>query len=258
VRQVVPSDNAANGPPRPIAPGFAAAPAVESLMAIHFAGGLSDSERSEISTSAAKTYSKIVEQVDFSVNIDGDVGAVETSKRAFYRLEGADPTEILLVRPEGLIVSKLAPYRSWEDLMVRFRSNIDSASDVIGWRQPTALAVRNINRIDVPFIDGTARYEDYLNTYVRVPESIPSITNFGARFNIDVGAAKSVALVQTHVMAPQVPGFLSVILDIEITRQTDFGNNYKDVYQVLEQLRAPKNELYRTLLTQKALQEFEK
>ena len=239
------------------AEGFALAPIVEAVIAADFAGGLSEAETAAVAAALAGNYhaTSVNSRIEFVYDVDSET-LNQQPARTQHRLEGVDGAEVVQVLPMGINVSQLAPYRCWEDLFERFCKDMDTADSVLGHRPISRLAVRSINRIDVPLVDGIARYEDYLAVHVALPAVVGMVNNFFLRVGIPVPQLAADAIVQSTVMEPAAEGFASFVLDIDLARVRDIPPERAEMYALLGDFRKEKNLLYRGLLTEHALKEF--
>jgi uncharacterized protein (TIGR04255 family) len=243
-------------PARARASGYPAAPLIETIFAASFVDGLSADERDNLAQSARAFYPETQAESHHTIKIENDqvsVGEPET----FYRLEGEDRTELLLIRPEGLNTCQLAPYRSWDVLFDRFKRDLLNLWAKYPNKQVNRLAVRSINRIDVPLVNSSAAYEDYLALHIRVPEELPGIGPFNLELTLAVPEVMAIATIRSGVTEPPVEGFASFILDIDLARTAEIPMEHDAVLEAFGAFRQPKNRLYRALLKPKALEEFQ-
>jgi uncharacterized protein (TIGR04255 family) len=254
----VPSPSSSDGPARLKAEGFPTAPLIEAVFEVRIDGGLTAEESRSTADALSRDYPKLAESKQAEFNFDAPTVTVEVSEvRSIYRLEGKDDTEVALIRPTGLTVSQLAPYRSWETLFKRFSRDLAVFDKVLGVRTVTRLGVRFINRIDVPFdARGIAEHEEYLAGYVKLPDEISEVTDFSYRVNVDLSDIEATATIQSAVMDAAVEGKASFALDIDIVKTVGLGTSRRKLLSQLNEFRAPKNRLYRLLLTEKALKDF--
>jgi uncharacterized protein (TIGR04255 family) len=243
---------------RPKAAGFATAPIVEAVFAIQPRQEFQDKDLKAAAEKLLPHYSKMIEMPFAEFSYDAEAATVDVKpNRTTYRLEGEDTSELAVLRPEGLFVSQLAPYRSWDDLFKRFKRDLLAAEPVFSDNGIGRIACRYINRIDVPFEGTVARYEDYLSVYIHVPDSIEAIGPFQIRFELRVPEIQSLAVIQSGVMPPAVEGQASFALDIDLSQNFDLDLPFKKVLDEFSKFRGTKNELYRKFLTQKALDQFQ-
>ena len=240
------------------AEGFPTAPLIEAIMEIQFEGGLTADESKACADALGHHYATCSESKQTAFMYDVETTELNVDDlRAIYRLEGTDDTEISSIRTNGIAVSQLAPYRSWEKLFERLKRDLSVIDNVIGTRLAVRLGVRFINRIDVPLDDNRiAEHERYLAAHVRLPASIPSVMNFYFNVHIPVPEVAGVAIVQSGVLPPAIEGKASFSLDIDLSRTHDLAVERNILMTQLSEFQEPKNGLYRQLLTEKALEEF--
>jgi len=226
-------------------------------MAVQFGGGLSDTEATSLKEALTPHYPNVNVTTHRDIRVNVEAETVELGDpRNIFRLEGKDATEVALIRPEGLSVSQLAPYKSWDVLFDRYRRDFDTVIGAMESKTITRMAVRYINRIDVPLVGDIAHYEDYLSVHIRVPDSIPAIGNFHLRFVMDVPELGADATIQSAVFPPTVPDKASFALDIDLAREKDIPQEREQFLALFAEFRAAKNKLYQQFLTPKALAEF--
>lgn len=243
---------------RPRAPGFPTAPIVEAVFAIQPREEFEDEELRAAATMLSSHYSNLIEMPFADLSYDAVAATVDVKpNRLTYRLEGEDPSELALLRPDGLFVSQLAPYRSWDDLFVRFKRDFLAIEPILAGKLIGRIACRYINRIDVPFEEKIARNEDYLTVYIHVPDSINAIGNFQLKFELPVPEINSKAVIQSGLMRPFPEDHASFALDIDLARNVDVNSSFDDILEMFSKFREPKNLLYRQFLTQKALDQFQ-
>jgi uncharacterized protein (TIGR04255 family) len=241
----------------PIAQGFPTAPIVEAVFAVQPRDAFDDIELTKAADLLAPHYPKRTAMPFAEFSYNAEVATIDVNpSRQTYRLEGDDTSELALVRPEGLFVSQLAPYRSWGDLFKRFRRDFAAVESVFSGKKIGRIACRYINRIDVPFEGSIARNEDYLSVYIHLPESIEAHGSFQLRFELPVPEISSLAVIQSGLVPPATDGQASFALDIDLGRTFDVDYNSDKIFDEFSKFRDTKNRLYKQFLTQKALDQF--
>lgn len=239
------------------AEGFPAAPLIEAVMEVQLEGGLAADESLAVADALGRFYPTRSETTQTQFMYQAETAQLDVSGRAVYRLEGEDDTEVTSIRPTGISVSQLAPYRSWDILLSRLRRDLEVVDSVLGVRRASRIGVRFINRIDVPLDEnGIAEHEEYLEAHVRLPGTIPAVTNFYLSVSIAVPEVSGEAVVQSAVLPPAVEDKASFALDIDVSRFHDLAEDRKELLSQLSEFQAPKNSLYQRLLTKRALEEF--
>lgn len=247
---------AQNGRPRAL--GFATAPIIEAVFAIQPREELQDEELKEAANMLSFHYSNLIEMPFADLSYDAVAATVDVKpNRLTYRFEGEDATELAVLRPDGLYVSQLTPYRSWDDLFKRLRRDYSAVESVFQSKGIGRIACRYINRLDVPFEGAIARNEDYLTVYINVPDSVTATGTFQLRFELPVPEIQSMAVIQSGLMPPFLDGHASFALDIDLVRNIDVNVSSESVFELFSEFREPKNQLYKQFLTPKALDQFQ-
>jgi uncharacterized protein (TIGR04255 family) len=243
---------------RPKAPGYPSAPIVEAVFAVHPREDFQNADLEGARDKLAIHYPKCVEMPFAEFSYDAEAATLDVKpNRPTYRLEGENASEVTLLRPDGLFVSKLAPYCSWDDLFERFKRDFLVLSSLFDSNGVNRIACRYINRIDVPLDGKIARNEDYLSVYIHVPESIEAIGRFQLRFELAVPEIQSTAVIQSGLILPFPDDHASFALDIDLVRNFDVNITHSVALVEFLKFREPKNRLYRQFLTQKALDQFQ-
>ncbi len=242
---------------RPVAEGFKKTPLIEAVIDVAFESEISPERTSELRELLGANYASHTEDAvrSFHIDLETDTASIQP-KREIYRFIGEDASEIALLRPNGISTSQLAPYRCWEDLFSRFErdtASLSGSTDIKAAR----LATRFINRIDVPASHGIAQHEEYLAVHIRLPGTIENIGPFQLGFQIYSPAEEAEVVIQSSVVEPAIEGVASFILDIDVARSTNIPDDWPQCLRIISSFRDVKNYFYRTLLTKKALEEFE-
>jgi uncharacterized protein (TIGR04255 family) len=159
--------------------------------------------------------------------------------------------------------SALAPYDEWES----FRGE---AMDL--WRlfrethhptQVARVAVRYINRIDIPLKDadprGSLQLGDYFKTYPQIAEGLAHYTMAGFVMQVLVPQLdiESMLVINQAVVPPLQPGVLSVVLDLDLFREVRWNPDDDGlVWGFFDTLRQRKNEAFEASITENTRELF--
>src|SRR6201999_1019372 len=111
-----------------------------------------------------------------SVPMEGGPQSVVNKTLIGKRLESDDKKRVVQTQLAGQSVSRLQPYANWADLKAESQRAWGIYRDVMKPNAVTRLALRYINRIDIPQ-KGPVKIDDYLRTYVEVSPDITSPMN---------------------------------------------------------------------------------
>ncbi|MHB9102848.1 MAG: TIGR04255 family protein [Sulfuricella sp.] len=99
-----------------------------------------------------------------------------------HRLSTEDMTQLLMLWPSSFNLSQLAPYPGWDNFFDRFVRDWSIWKRTIGFQKISRIGVRYINRIDIPVTGTITKYEEFLNIYPKLPESLDPIFGY-SRFS---------------------------------------------------------------------------
>lgn len=234
------------------------APIVEAVIDIRFADPLGTDDLKRVRDALEQFYPTMSAEKRREFAIEVETESVQIGSTETFRGEGQDNTELVLLRPEGVATSQLAPYRSWEDFYGRFHRDLLTVTEVVGFRPMARMAVRNINRIDIePGADGLLRYEDYLAARPELPSELDPLNEFQmvlVRPEPQIGGLARIGI-GNH--PPAVEGRGSFVVDVDLWRDQALPESAEELDLLFAEFRVTKNRLYRACLTERALAEFQ-
>lgn len=243
---------------RPRAEGFALAPLVEAVLDVQFQESLSPEQVEAGWVRLADRYPSLRKMHQQQVRFDAESESLSIQDpTVHFRGEGEDTTQVAILRPDGIATSQLAPYRDWDSLSGRFNHDLTDVLAAVGDRPFRRMAVRSINRIDVPPDGPVVRYEDYLTVYPIVPSQLDPLNTFQLSLSVPVPEVGGDATVMVYRVPGAVEGKASFIVDVDVYRQENVPSAGSDFAELLLAFRDAKNRIYRACLTPRALKEFQ-
>lgn len=239
---------------------YSNAPIIEALIDLRVtqAQGFSIGDLESIRDATADRYPRQESTYTGQVNIPvGEPAQVETlHQQTGFRLSDQGGRQILQARIDGFTFSVLAPYDRWETFRDEARRLWNLYRSVTQAESITRVAVRYINRIDIPTGDApTVKLEDYLRTYPEISDSWPykNMWNFFVQLQIfqeDLGCM--LALNEATTQSPNMET-TSILLDFDLFRE-EYEEPWRAdddavVWEFLEQLHARKNEYFERSIT---------
>jgi len=187
----------------------------------------------------------------------GDQGAAAAARSIHvgFLFISRDEKQIFQARLDGFTMSRLAPYERWEPFRDEARRLWDVYRSVAKPTKLTRLAVRYINRLDLPL--PVADLKDYLRTVPEVSSDLPqNLAGYFMQLRIPQEDVNSLLLVNQAIIDPAKPGVASVVLDIDVFRVDELPTNETGIWEFLEQLRVRKNDVFEACITNKARELF--
>lgn len=174
-----------------------------------------------------------------------------------FRCISGDKRRIYFIRLDGFAFSVRAPYERWESFRDEARRLWEAYRSASNVNYVTRIAVRYINRIDIPQRGYTGmRLEDYITIYPELPEDFPpngTMSQYFLQLQVPQNDIESMLVINSTPEAPPVEGVSSVILDFDLFRETAEqpweGKDDATVWSFLEKLHERKNEIFEASIT---------
>jgi uncharacterized protein (TIGR04255 family) len=180
------------------------------------------------------------------IAIGEQLGATTQQTHNGYVFVSSDERQIVQVRLDGFTFSRLAPYDRWEIFQEeahRLWTLYRLAAEPVSINR---VAVRYINRLDLPFPMEDLR--DYLRTVPEVSPALPQeLSSYVMHLEIpqeDIGAS------------PPDQNTASVLLDIDLFRVFETSIGEGELWRLLDQFRIRKNEVFEACITDAARELF--
>ena len=187
----------------------------------------------------------------------GEPGQVETLHQQLgFRFIDKGRQHIFQARLDGFAFSVLAPYDRWETFRDEARRLWDVYKSVTMAEVVTRVAVRYINRIDIPTATEPAvTIEDYLKTYPEIPSDWPyqNMQAYFMQLQIPQADLGSILVINQATAPPPDLETTSILLDFDLFR-ADYDQPWRTdedtaVWEFLERLHDRKNEYFERSIT---------
>ena len=184
------------------------------------------------------------------------VSASASSEHLGYLFKSSDETQVFQARLDGFTMSRLAPYECWETFRDEARRLWDAYRAVVKPEKVVRVAVRYVNRIDMPL--PLTDFCDYLRSVPVVSADLPqALAGYFMRLEIPLEDINSLCLLNEAIVKPAAEGVVSVVLDIDVFRATDIPDDEEELWKFLEELRHRKNSIFEACITDKARELFQ-
>lgn len=207
----------------------------------------------------AQVYSRIhteypkreeVLMVQGQMIVGESVGATASQSQIGYVVFSSDQKQILQMRLDGFTFSRVAPYDCWEafrDEAIKLWSIYQSLTHP---EAITRLSVRYINRLDIPLPVGDLK--EYLRTFPEVSSDLPQgLSGYFMQIQIPQEDLAAMLVLNQAIVSPPTPGFVSVLLDLDLFRERDIPNNEIMLWDILEQMHDRKNKAFEACITER-------
>lgn len=186
---------------------------------------------------------------------EAHAAATASSQPLGYLYRSVNGIQIAQARTNGYTFSRLAPYPHWREFSAEAQRLWDKYRAVTNPSAITRVAVRYVNRIDIPL--PLKSFGDYLRTVPQLSPDLPEgLSGYFMQLRIPLTDIKCDGIINQTIIDPARPEVVSVVLDIDIFRTIDLPENEDQLWALLEELRYAKNKVFEACITDEARRLF--
>lgn len=165
--------------------------------------------------------------------------------------------QVVQVRLDGFTFSRLEPYQDFERLRDEARRLWNIYNEVVRPRRITRVAVRYINRFNLPVEPGgRIELEDYFYTYPQVSEKLPpELRDFGpylVNLRMYQHDLHGILVLNQAMTTPKSPQSISIVLDFDLYVENPPITDEHTLWAFFDRLRERKNLYFEACITEKA------
>ncbi|MGH6680565.1 MAG: TIGR04255 family protein [Bradyrhizobium sp.] len=237
-------------------------PITEAIIQISFPDplGADELQKANIALRHHYPHHRNIRNVNVAVTLPPAPQAVPSAQvrpvEEGHRRHSDDQAEIVVLWPRSFLVSQLAPYPGWSELMARFRRDWTTWKKAVTYRRVGRIGVRYVNRIDIPVAGQIVEYEDYLRVYPQVPQEFGPNQAYVVQVRFPMPTLGCNLMINSFPVASPRIGHASYVLDQDIAREVDVPQNNEDLYKMLEDIHLKKNEVFEACITDRARELF--
>ena len=173
-----------------------------------------------------------------------------------FRAMSSDGKDVCQRQLTGLTVSRLAPYESWEPFRDLARELWDEYRAALKCQLVTRIAVRYVNRIDIP--ESPVELKKYFRTSPEVSPDLPQMMEgFFMQVRLPQTDIESTAVLNQTIVSSDDENCTSVILDIDLFREHGIPEDECALWDTFEVLHRRKNEIFEACITDAARELFD-
>jgi len=167
---------------------------------------------------------------------------------AGWKRTSSDRRQIVQIREDGFTFSRLAPYDRWEVFRTEARRVWDVYRERLQPQSIDRLAVRYINRIDVP--GSQVDLKTYFRTFPEVAPELPQLLEgFFVQLRLPFPQLSARCLINQTIVPPPRAGIVSIVLDVDLFRSEDVPQDEAGVWEYVEKLHVEKNRIFESCIT---------
>lgn len=181
----------------------------------------------------------------FHIESENEVRTEATTSRIGARLESADRKIVLQAKFDGLTVSRLQPYESWDSLIAEVRELWSRYCEAFSPTEVTRLGVRYINRIPLTYVDGLIDLDKVFTAGPKIPPSLPQVLDqYVTRLVLPFEREHATLSIVQALEPLGVDGTPSALLDLDAFTNTAMKPDGADMWHRLGTLRRLKNDAF--------------
>jgi len=196
-------------------------------------------------------------KMQFEVDRAEPKGTISPPETTGYQWLSGDGRRIVRLALDEFAFSQLAPYDRWETLYAEAKRIWDAYELVLHPKCVNRVAVRFINRIDIPDPEGKGVDLDiYFRLAPRIPPELPQVMRtYFVRLELPLQERNGILIVTQTAVPPPLPGLVSAILDLDVIMQ-GIEMDTVTAWRTVEELRDQKNVAFEASITDAARELF--
>ncbi|MBI5910036.1 MAG: TIGR04255 family protein [Betaproteobacteria bacterium] len=244
-------------------PSYKHPPITEAVIEISFAMPMDSSEVDKVSNKFRSHYPQNQKVQNVKVAVRLPAGQKETPKAKFNREAGhrrssSDMTELLVLWRSAFVVSQLAPYPGWDAFFQRFVRDWKVWKRVMGFQPIGRLGVRYINRIDLPLSGHVVEHETFLNVYPKLPDILGPVGAYAVQAVLPIEDIGCRLTLNSAVVPAPILGHASFVIDQDIAKEVDLPQSDEAIYELLNEIRVRKNNVFEACISDRARELFQR
>ncbi len=152
-----------------------------------------------------------------------------------YGCLSGDEKQAFQARLDGFTFSRLAPYDCWETFRDEAMRLWHIYRELTQPKAITRVAIRYINRVDVPLPLGDLK--EYLRTVPEVsPDLSQGLSGYFMQLQIPQEDIKGMLVLNEAIVPPTQPDSVSILLDIDLYQEIDIPHDEAGLWAAIEKL----------------------
>jgi len=161
-----------------------------------------------------------------------------------FLFTSADGKCLVQVRADGIALSRLRPYRGWEQLRDELLRLFALYQQHLAAHAITTVGTRYLNHMPIP---ESASMEKYLTCYPQVGASFPQVlVNYGYRVVLPLDQNLNLVTISIAPAVPEKRGWANILLDLDFSVRRDEAI---ELFDQLEHIRRAKDQVYLDAMT---------
>lgn len=231
-------------------------PLLEAVLELRFEQSMSERDLTRLKDRLLRAFPAADELRNFQAKLE-DQAAVQMTGIVGYKLTAKNGADVVLLQPNALVTSRLAPYQGWDSLVKQAKENYEAFEKIAGYKRVVRTGVRFVNRIDVPNnLLANRCVSDLLNIKITLPAgAASSLGGFSLAQNFVHQESGLKVLAQVAIGEPALIDHTSVFVDIDCAIDEKIPVKIDEVWELVSTMRDPKDNIFESFITP-AVREF--
>lgn len=172
-----------------------------------------------------------------------------------YLLTSADGCQVAQARLDGFTFSRLKPYQTWTTLRASAQLLWQTYCRVAKPEMATRIAVRYINRLELPL--PCKDFRDWVRTTPDVPPGLPQrLAGFFLRLHIPFEEPHGLVNLIQALEPGEYPEHVPLLFDIDAFRPVELDPGDDEIWRQMDALRIIKNRVFFQSITEKLKERY--
>jgi uncharacterized protein (TIGR04255 family) len=197
-------------------------------------------------------------QAESTFQVGTSISATAKQSHLGYRFFSNDKKQVLQARLDGFTYSRLAPYDTWKSFRDEAQRLWELYRTITQTKRLVQVAVRYINRLDLPLEPSNSlKIDDYLRTRPKISPDLPqNLSNYFMQVRIPQADLEAELLLNEAIVPAADEKIVSVLLDIGLFKFVNISADDNTQWNLLEEFRDRKNEVFEACITDKTRELF--
>ena len=237
---------------------YARPPITEAVIEVAFTSALNKKDLVKLSKKYQSHYPKedSVSNFEVEVNVRGveldETTAKLKNQRLGHRRSSEDMCQLLVLWPKTLTIAQLAPYDGWATFYQRFNRDWRTLKSTVAQREIERIGIRYINRIDIPVSSPVIEHEEFLNIFPKLPDMLQPMNAFNIQAQVYLQDIDCQLRINSAAVPSPLIDHASFVVDLDFLRVQNVPQNDRALQNLLNTIRNKKNEVFESLITDKA------
>ncbi len=182
-----------------------------------------------------------------------------TNSHIGYKFTNTDRKYVFQPAVESFTVNRLAPYEAWESFRDEAKKLWNSYLELARVTTVTRIAVRYINKIDLPLSFNDFR--DYLSTLPEISSAMPNaLSGYFMQLQIPLPTHEARIILTQALIEPSKKDVATVLLDIDVSKENlliELASSEGNEWKILDELHEEAGVIFEACITDKTRRLFD-